>query len=331
MLTKGHYYHSIIRKTVAIFGTMFNDINVLRRGGGGVESIIKVPLSYGPKQKFLARLDQQSDLEDQKLAIKLPRMSFEMTGMAYDSTTKQSMFNRLQANPDVGDTKAFVSNSVPYILDFQLNIMVKNQDDGLQIVEQILPLFQPTYNVSVRYLEGVENSFDVPITLQNVSFVDDYEGDYESRRVIIYTLDFQLKTRFWGPVDTSAVIRQVYTNFVDLDDTELFEMVQVQTDPVYARQDDTWNTQTAVYFIPTVFRFQLQFISGEILGFQEGESILGQTSGTTAIIQSVIYDEADGQTKVQVSNPDAYFIEGENILGNVSGTQAQMFDYEILT
>lgn len=331
MLTKGHYYHSIIRKTVAVFGTMFNDIAIVRRGASGVESMIKVPLAYGPKQKFLARLDQQASLEDEKLAIKLPRMSFEITGMAYDSTVKQSMFNKLQANEDVGDTKAFVSSSAPYIIDMQLNIMVKNQDDGLQIVEQILPVFQPTYNLAVKYLEGVDNSFDVPITLTNISFTDDYEGDYESRRVIIYTLDFQLKTRFWGPVDTSSVIRQVYTNFVDLEDTELYEMVQVQTDPVTARRDDYWDTQTAIYYIPTVFRFRLDFVSNAELQFQVGESISGTTSGTTAIIDSISYDSINGQTEVIVYNPDAYFVEGESVVGNVSGLSADLKDYEILT
>lgn len=331
MLTKGHYYHSILRKTVAVFGTMFNNISVLRRGSAGVESMIKVPLSYGPKQKFLARIDQQGALDDEKLAIKLPRMSFEITGMAYDSTVKQSMFNKLTANQDVGDTKAYVTNSTPYNIDMQLNIMVKNQDDGLQIVEQILPIFQPTYNVSVKFLEGIDNSFDVPITLQNISFVDDYEGDYEARRVIIYTLDFQMKVRFWGPVDTSSVIRQVYSNFVDLEDRQLLEMVQVQTDPVYARQDDTWLTQTAVYYIPTVFRFRLDIISSNQLAFQVGESVLGNVSGTTAIVQSITYDQDTGQTEVTVSNPDAYFIEGEDITGSISGISGALNDYEILT
>ena len=205
------------------------------------------------------------------------------------------------------------------------------QDDGLQIVEQILPVFQPTYNISVNYLEGVENSFDLPITLMNVTMTDDYEGDYESRRVIIFTLDFQLKTRFWGPVDTSSVIRQVYTNFVDQEDGQLLEMVQVQTDPATARQDDYWETQTAIYFIPTVFRFQLQFISTAQINFEVGESITGLTSGTTAIVQSVNYDSIEGQTEVVVSNPDAYFIEGESIAGNVSEVQASLKDFEILT
>ena len=327
-----HFYHSIVRKTVSVFGTLFNDVKLIRRSGAnGVDSMVKVPISYGPKQKFLARLDQQQELDETtKVALKLPRMSFEMTGLSYDSTTKQSMFNKLNVNSNTGTTQAVVSTSVPYNIDMQLNIVVKNFDDGLQIVEQILPNFQPTYNVSVKYLEGIDNSFDVPITLQNVSFVDDYEGDYESRRYIVFTLDFLMKVRFFGGVDSRSIIRQVYTNFVNEESSELIEMIQVQTNPTEARKDDNWEPQTALYFIPTVFQIELEFNS-DLSNLQVGEIMLGETSGYTGRVSEVFYNSNTGVTNVTVRDVDGYFVKGELIASTTTGTGGVLVNYEILT
>lgn len=325
-----HYYHSIIRKTVAVFGTMFNDIKLLRRGAEGVESMIKVPVSYGPKQKFLARLDQQADFDEStKVALKLPRMSFEMVGLTYDSAAKQSMFNKLNINDTVGDTQAVVTTSVPYIMDMELNIIVKNLDDGLQIIEQIIPNFQPTYNLSVNYLEGMKESFDLPITLNNISFTDDYEGDYEVRRAIIFTLNFSMKVRFFGGVDTRAVIRQVYTNFVDNESKTLIEMTQVQTNPTEARKSDAYTFQTAVYFIPTVFKIELEFDTN-LSSVQIGETVSGDTSGYTARVVNVFYNTSINVTSITVSDVDGYFVKGETINFS-SGRVASLSNYEVIT
>ena len=140
-----HFYHAAIRRTVAVFGTLFNDINVLRKGNDGTaKNIIKVPLAYGPKQKFLARLDQQADLNDPKIALKLPRMSFEITGLSYNTNAKLQKGIR-QSFPDPLDNskKKTILGPVGYTLGIQLSILAKNQDDALQILEQILPFFQP--------------------------------------------------------------------------------------------------------------------------------------------------------------------------------------------
>lgn len=325
-----HFYHSIIRKTVSVFGTLFNDLKVVRRGGDGMESMVKIPLSYGPKQKFLARLDQQRDLDDvTKVALKLPRMSFEMTNLTYDPAVKQSSFNRIKVNDDVGTVQAMVDSAVPYIVDMQLNIMVKNQDDGLQILEQILPTFQPTYTVSVKYLTGVDQSVDVPITLNSVSFVDDYEGDYMSRRVIIYTLDFSLKVKFFGGISNRNVIRQVFTTFINETNDRALEMVQVQTNPTSARKSDSYEISTAINFITSEFSLELLF--AEEVTFTVGETLLGSDSGYTSIVQSVVYDSNANTTTVVVGNLDGYYFNGETITGQTSYNSSILSNYEIIT
>lgn len=234
-----HFYHAILRKSVAVFGTLFNNIYVVRRASDNrVVDKQRVPLSYGPRQKFLARIDQQADLSDPKVAIKLPRMSFEITNLAYDSTTKTNTLNKITTTSDTS-TRTSVSQVTPYIVDMQLNIMAKNQDDALQIMEQILPTFQPVYNISVKLIDDINKSFDVPITLQSVSLNDDYEGDYTTRRVLIYTLDFSMKIKFFGDTSKSGIITQVIANMFEQGGTEHY--VTEYVEPF----DSTKNYKTA--------------------------------------------------------------------------------------
>ena len=194
-----HFYHQIFRKTVIAFGTLFNNIEINRDGG----EIIKVPLAYGPTQKFLARLEQQPDL-NKPIQISLPRMSFEFTGVSYDSGRKlagtQAFTTTLKS-----DRKEIrkMYHPVPYKMSFDLSIMTLLNDDALQIVEQILPYFQPNFNLTIDLIESIGEKRDIPITLESVSFVDNYEGDYSSRRVLLYTLKFTAKTYLFGPVPDS--------------------------------------------------------------------------------------------------------------------------------
>ena len=211
-----HFYHATVRKSVAVFGTLFNDISVARKkGDGSLINQVKVPLSYGPKQKFLSRLDNQTG-QDASVAIKLPRMAFEITGLELDTTKKLS--KRTQLNkPDTNNVttqRDTINQFVPYNINMQLNIMAKNQDDGLQILEQILPYFQPEYTLSIKPVDDF-TSFkeDVPIILNGVSFDDQYEGDYNSRRVLIYTLDFTMKMTFYGAINYKPVIREINVDF----------------------------------------------------------------------------------------------------------------------
>ena len=207
-----YFYHEKIRKCVAIFGRMFNDIYILRKTSTGAStSQVKVPLSYAPKQKYLERIRENPDLyNDTKVAIKLPRMSFEITNFAYDTSrqlTKTSTFNTI-GTASTNRQKFFPP--VPYTINFQLNIYAKSQDDALQVVEQVLPYFNPQYTLTIQPFPTEYPDFkeDIPIVIQGVSFSDDFEGSVESRRTIVYALDFEMKVSFHGPISTSSIIRQ---------------------------------------------------------------------------------------------------------------------------
>ena len=206
-----YFYHEKIRKAVSIFGRLFNNLYVVRLdSNGSVLNQQKVPLAYAPRQKYLERIRSNPDLlEDTQVALKLPRMSFEITSIAYDNTrqlTKVSTFKTLGLTDN--DRQKFYS-PVPYEIGFQLNIMAKNQDDALQLVEQILPTFNPQYTITIKPFSSEYPDFkeDIPIIIQGVSFSDDFEGSLETRRTIIYTLDFQMKVSFYGNIGTGDVIR----------------------------------------------------------------------------------------------------------------------------
>lgn len=302
-----HFYHAIIRKSVAVFGTLFNDINIVRKdNAGNVKDIQKVPLAYGPRQKFLARIDEQENLSDPKVAIKLPRMSFEITNMAYDSVATNTRFNRMTVQSDA-ESKTTIDGSVPYILDIQLNILAKNQDDALQIMEQILPTFRPTYTLSVNYVTGLP-SVDVPITLNNASILDDYMGDFNTRRVLIYTLDFTMKVRFFGSPSKSGIIKTVIANVNDQTTDEFIESSITQPDPYTAGASDTYDAVTKVQYIPatTVFELGLTNGSGD---FNVGETVTGSLSATQARVVS--WDSSTNTLSVEY--PDGYFFLAESI------------------
>ena len=199
-----YYYHQIVRKTIIGFGTLFNNIYVRHETQEGVTAQeMKVPLAYGPSQKFLARLEQQPDL-NKMVAITLPRMSFEMTDIAYDATRKSGITQTFKALDSRDSKLKKVYMPVPYNLGFELSIMCKLNDDALQIIEQILPYFQPSFNLTVDLVQSIGEKRDIPIVLSNISFQDDYEGDYATRRALIYTLRFDAKTYLFGPVAESS-------------------------------------------------------------------------------------------------------------------------------
>ena len=200
-------YHEIFRKTVVAFGTLFNNIELRRQ-----DEVMKVPLAYGPKAKFLARLDQVPDPTNKRVQITLPRISFEINGITYDATRKVSPTQKI-AIPTSNTKNKNVFMPVPYNLGFELAIISKNQEDGLQILEQILPYFQPHYNLSVKLLPSMNEVKDVPVVLQNIDYEDDYEGDFSTRRAIIYTLQFSVKTYLYGPVTEPKVIKKAIVDY----------------------------------------------------------------------------------------------------------------------
>jgi len=200
-------YHEIFRKTIVAFGTLFNNIE-LRRS----DEVMKVPLAYGPKQKFLARLDQVPDPTNKRVQITLPRISFEINSITYDSTRKVSPTQKIKI-ASTTDKNKNVFMPVPYNIGFELGIIAKNQEDGLQILEQILPFFQPHYNLAVKLITSVNEIKDIPVVLTNVEYEDDYEGDFTSRRAIIYTLQFTAKTYLYGPITESKIIKKAVTDY----------------------------------------------------------------------------------------------------------------------
>ena len=194
-----YFYNEILRKTIISFGTLFNGLTIKQEG-----STVKVPLAYGPTQKFLARLEQAPNLS-QATQISLPRMSFEFTGMTYDSSRKVTTTQTIAVkNPDDGTDIKKVFMPVPYNMQFELAIMCKLNDDALQIVEQILPFFQPQYNLTINLVSLINEKKDVPVVLENITMDDQYEGDFTSRRVLLYTLRFTAKTYLFGPVTAAS-------------------------------------------------------------------------------------------------------------------------------
>lgn len=213
----GHFYHEIFRKTIIGFGNVFNNIEIHHKKNDGNEfSIIKVPLAYGPIQKFLARIEQDPTAL-KPIKMTLPRMSFEFIGLNYDPSRKGSTTQTFITAPTSDATKAKkVYMPVPYNMQFELNIMSKLNDDALEIIEQILPYFQPHYAITINLVTPINEKKDIPIILDNISFTDEYEGDFTKRRALIYTLRFTAKTNLFGPVpdSSSGVIKKATIDYI---------------------------------------------------------------------------------------------------------------------
>ena len=217
-----YFYHEILRKTVIAFGSLFNEITIKHtNNSGNISSVMKVPLAYGPTQKFLARLEQSPDL-NKPVQMTLPRMSFEFTGLTYDSsrksTTTQTFTTKL-ASGGIEVKKAYLP--VPYNMQFELSIMSKLNDDALQIIEQILPYFQPAYSMTVELIDNINEKRDVPVILENITMQDDYEGNFTTRRVLIYTLRFTVKTYLFGPISSASkdIIKKTTISYITGDST----------------------------------------------------------------------------------------------------------------
>jgi len=250
-----YYYHEIIRKTIISFGTLFNNISIKHLNkDGSVLDDTKVGLSYGPMQKFLAKLEQQEDLS-KPIAITLPRMSFEMTSIQYDSTRKTGIVQTFKAK-DTSDNKLKkVFMPVPYNIGFELNIFSKLNDDALQIIEQILPYFQPSFNLTVDLVSSIGEKRDVPIVLDSIDFQDDYEGSFQTRRALIYTLRFTAKTYLFGPIADSSdgLIKKVQVDISSNTDTKSATREVRYTavpKPITAEPDDDFGFTEEWTFLP---------------------------------------------------------------------------------
>ena len=247
-----YFYHEIIKRTVVGFGNLFNDIHIRKLNKeDNVINDMKIPLAYGPMQKFLARLTQQSEL-DQPTQITLPRMSFEMNSLTYDGTRKTQPTQTFKTL-DNGEKLKRVYLPVPYNVGFELNVMTKLNEDALQIVEQILPYFQPSFNITVDLVDSIGEKRDIPIVLDSVNFTDDYEGDFNSRRLLIYTMNFTAKTYLFGPISDTGdgLIRKVQVDYhTDTKRTAPREVrYTVKPDPVDSEPGDDFGfNEETVFF-----------------------------------------------------------------------------------
>ena len=247
------FYHESIRKVIIAFGTTFNNIQLVRKDNdGNIKQSMKVPLAYGPRQKWLTRLNEDADLS-KTVAITLPRIGFEIQNLQYDPNRK---LNRVQKFKKVKSTNDDRLDSqympVPYNLNIQLYVMAKESDDSLQIIEQILPYFQPDYTLTINDMADMGIKRDVPIVLNSVAYEDNYQGDFETRRALIYTLDFTAKFYLYGPVTSQAVIKTVQVDqYTDLKDTapKREQRYTVSPKPATADADDDFGfNETTSFF-----------------------------------------------------------------------------------
>ena len=261
-----HFYHETVKRSVSIFGTLFNNITIKKtKSDGTVLSQQIVPISYGPKQKWLERLSEEADLSDgNRSAISLPRMAFEIAGFEYDATRQQNKLIRSQKSTlETGDVKrSFQYAPAPYTINFTLSILAKQANDGLQIIEQILPYFQPEYNVTMKMVDSMSEVRDVPITLNSVAMEDTYEGGFDERRVIEHTLEFSMKIYFFGPVYEGTIIKNVIER--DYINTEVggFTTSQINSsglikevkhyEPAFAEVANAVSSSTAVTFASAI-------------------------------------------------------------------------------
>lgn len=233
------FYNEVIRKYVIVFGHLFSDIQVIRKNKNGEEIRREhVPLTYAPKEKFIARLEQDY-AEERKVAIKLPHMAFEIVGYAYSPGRKLSSYRKMIQRSDTEEVK-FQYNPVPYDIDFDLHIFTKTQEEGLQIIEQITPFFTPSYTLTANLLKDMPDCrFDLPVSLQSVVSQDTYEGNFEERRSIEWTLSFRMNAWLFGPTRTSGIILNTVMNAVVSD-------VPIEEQPVIKQNNlpssSTFNT-----------------------------------------------------------------------------------------
>ena len=247
-----NYYNEGIRKLTIAFGQLFNNIIIENTSStGAVTKRIRVPLAYAPKEKFLVRLEQQANLQDDReVSITLPRLGFEITGLQYDATrklTKMQKTVRVKSNED-GKKLNFNYTPVPYNISFSLYSFTATAENGLQIVEQILPFFQPDYTVSIRVLPEMNLVRDVPIILNNVNYEDTYNGEFTQRRAVIYTLSFTAKTYIYGPMSNQGIIKTVQADLGADTDPKLSrdERIIVVPNPTSADADDDFGFTTTI-------------------------------------------------------------------------------------
>jgi hypothetical protein len=249
-----YFYNESMRRMTIAFGQIFNNIQIKRKDStGAVVQTIRVPLAYAPKEKFLVRLDQQPSLDNREFAVTLPRMGFEITGIQYDGSRKLTRIQKYKTVKTGIDGKVLNYNytPVPYNISYNLYSFTATAEGGLQIIEQILPFFQPDYTVTVNAIPELNIKRDIPIVLNTVTYEDSYSGDFTTRRAVIYTLNFTAKTYLFGPVSTQSVIKSTKADLfsdTDINNAKREERITVVPDPTTANADDDFGFTTTISF-----------------------------------------------------------------------------------
>ena len=249
-----HFYNEGLRKLTIAFGQLFNNIVLQNTSStGAITKRIRVPLAYAPKEKFIVRLEQQANLQsDREVSITLPRLGFEITGLSYDSTRKLNKMNKTirVKNNEEGKKTNFNYTPVPYNINFSLYSFTATAENGLQIIEQILPFFQPEYTVKMNVVPELSLVRDIPIILNSVNYEDTYNGEFTQRRAVIYTLSFTAKTYLYGPMSNQKVIKTAQADLGASTDTPLTrdERIIVVPNPTTADADDDFGFTTTLSF-----------------------------------------------------------------------------------
>ena len=249
-----YFYNESMRRMTIGFGQIFNNIQIKRKDDTGkVIQTIRVPLAYGPKEKFLVRLDQQSSLSNREFAITLPRMGFEISSISYDPTRKLTRIQKFKQVKSAADGKVLDFNytPVPYNISYNLYSFTASAEAGLQIIEQILPFFQPDFTVTINAIPSLNIKRDIPIILNSVNYEDTYSGDFTTRRAVIYTLNFTSKTYLFGPSTSQKVIKTVQTD--QYSDTDRVNKAResriiIVPSPTTADADDDFGFTTTIDF-----------------------------------------------------------------------------------
>ena len=249
-----NFYHESLRKLTVAFGQIFNNIIIENTSStGAVTKRIRVPLAYAPKEKFLVRLDQQSNLEDRQFATVLPRLGFELTGLSYDPTRKLARTQKYVKvkSGESGKVLNYNYTPVPYNITYNLYSFTATAENGLQIVEQIVPFFQPDYTVTINAIPELNIKRDVPIILNNITYEDSYDASFTRRRAVIYTMSFTAKTYLFGPMSNQGVIKETQADLYSDTNTSTGKRearVIVVPDPTSADADDDFGFTTTINF-----------------------------------------------------------------------------------
>ena len=276
-----HFYKKSIRKTVIAFGSLFNNIRVVRNNADGTEKEqIRLPLAYGPKEKFLRRIRETSSISDDNKVIEVPRLSFEITNYIYDPSRKRNSLTKRRAIQTIPDKYEYTYAEVPYDISFSLQSYVRYMDDALQITEQILPYFAPDFTVTVNYSD-INEKVDVPISLNDVSISEEYEGSFDTRRLITTQYTFTAKSYVFGPTKKteSEVIRSADIAFFDLEGSNFLTKRQGGSGPTGAVARSIYGVSGASETIHT-FDYTTDVSTDRFVGGatgSDGIDILGNT------------------------------------------------------